>query len=386
MVSQEEFQPFKQTVTETLAYLQQASVQARTGYDTVWAKIQEIERRINNIQAQPNYEKKGIEKMFDGKNPKLVPPVFEKEKEGSKSFKKWAASVSTYIEGADEEASKVLKDALAVDAITHGRKIEWQNKSKYIYGLLMNLTEGEAHDIVESCHKDGASGWKKLHTRWHKAQKMSSTAIAEKIRSVGKSRNLDEVNTKLTELETLYNEYFEVRGSEYGEIERKADILRIVPLELQLRLQLEIADMDNEPIQQILNKVQNYIRNMSKGTAKMDIGAVEEEAPAKKVQFESKPQVEEPDSSQYDAQYDEELNYMGPKGKGKGKGRSIKGDCWLCGKPGHMAANCKGKGKEASGGWISSDQVHFYVAITIRNLFRTIHCQLVPASIRVGPG
>eukprot|EP00973_Karenia_brevis_P081802 11340391-Karenia_brevis.AAC.1 len=127
-----------------------------------------------------------------------------------------------------------------MEAITEEKTLQWHHKSKYIYGLLMNITEGEAHDIVESCPRDGASGWKKLHTRWHKAQKMSSTAIAEKIRSVGKVKNIDEVNTKLTELETLYIEYREVRGEEYGEIERKADILRIVPTDLALRLQLEI--------------------------------------------------------------------------------------------------------------------------------------------------
>ena len=89
MVSQEEFQPFKQTVTYTLAYLQQAGVQARAGYDTVWAKMQEIELRINNIQAQPNYEKKGIEKMFDGKNPKLVPPFSRRRRRAARALRSW---------------------------------------------------------------------------------------------------------------------------------------------------------------------------------------------------------------------------------------------------------------------------------------------------------
>eukprot|EP00973_Karenia_brevis_P029063 4009745-Karenia_brevis.AAC.1 len=82
---------------------------------------------------------------------------------------------------------------------------------------------------------------------------MSSTVIAEQIRSVPKSKNLDEVNPKLTELEKLYNDYFEARGERYGDIERKADILRIVPLELQQKLQLDIQDMDNHPIQTMLN-------------------------------------------------------------------------------------------------------------------------------------
>ena len=178
-----------------------------------------------------------------------------------------------------------------------------------------------------------------------KRKKTSSTAIAEKIIGVGKVKSLDGVNTRWTELETLYNEYYEVRGEAYGEIERKADILRVVPLSLQQRLQLEIEDINNEPIQTLLNKVQNYIRNMSTGVAKLDIGAVDDEAPTKKVMFEDKPQEtaygEEP-------QDEEEFNYMGPKGKGI-KGKTIKGNCWLCGKPGHRAMDCKSKGKGNKG-------------------------------------
>eukprot|EP00973_Karenia_brevis_P041122 5690130-Karenia_brevis.AAC.1 len=103
---------------------------------------------------------------------------------------------------------------------------ESKNK-KYLHGLLMMLTDGEAQSIVESCPKDGKLAWKKLHDRWHKAQKMSSTLISEQIRTITKSKNLEEVNPKLTELEKLYNEYYDVRGQRYDDIERKADILRI---------------------------------------------------------------------------------------------------------------------------------------------------------------
>ena len=167
---------------------------------------------------------------------------------------------------------------------------------------------------------------------------MSSTVIAEQIRAIPKSKCLEEVNTKLTELETLYNNYFEARGERYGDVERKADILRIVPLELQQKLTLDIPDMDNHPIQTMLNTVQNYIRNMTRGSAKMDIGAVAE---GKTTKLKDEADVEE--------EYPEDLNYMGGKSKGKGKGEGIKGDCWNCGKTGHMAVNCKSKGKGKAG-------------------------------------
>eukprot|EP00973_Karenia_brevis_P030143 4154305-Karenia_brevis.AAC.1 len=104
-----------------------------------------------------------------------------------------------------------MKEALALKDVTPEKLSEWEGKSKYLHGLLMMLTEGETQNLVESCPRDGATAWRRLHDRWHKAQKMSSTVISEKIRSVAKSKNLDEVNTKLTELDKLYNEYYEAR-------------------------------------------------------------------------------------------------------------------------------------------------------------------------------
>eukprot|EP00973_Karenia_brevis_P052164 7248159-Karenia_brevis.AAC.1 len=115
-----------------------------------------------------------------------------------------------YIELADTDASELLKMARTSEyRPTQDVKPEWKGKNKYLHGLLTMLTEGEALSIVESAPKDGMGAWYKLHERWHKAQKMSSTAIAERIRSISKAKSLDEVNPKLIELEKLYNEYYE---------------------------------------------------------------------------------------------------------------------------------------------------------------------------------
>eukprot|EP00973_Karenia_brevis_P046773 6489648-Karenia_brevis.AAC.1 len=72
-------------------------------------KITAIEQTLSILQGQMQSEKKkdeksGLGKMFDGKNPKLVPDRFEKE--GPKSFKKWASQISTYVDLADPIASK----------------------------------------------------------------------------------------------------------------------------------------------------------------------------------------------------------------------------------------------------------------------------------------
>ena len=97
MVSIEDFASFQQLVHSQVAELQQAvstiTSKSEETYNTVRQNVAEIEIRINNLQyqqmpAKPQ-EKKGLEKMFDGKNAKLVPSMFEKE--GKVSFKKWAA-------------------------------------------------------------------------------------------------------------------------------------------------------------------------------------------------------------------------------------------------------------------------------------------------------
>ncbi len=47
---------------------------------------------------------------------------------------------------------------------------------------------------------------------------------------------------------------------------------------------------------------------------------------------------------------DSEDHSIDAVGKGKGKSKGIKGSCWICGKPGHRAADCyKGKGKGPKG-------------------------------------
>eukprot|EP00973_Karenia_brevis_P052067 7231973-Karenia_brevis.AAC.1 len=73
---------------------------------------------------------------------------------------------------------------------------------------------------------------------------MSSTQISERIKAVQKCTKLEEVLSRINELEKLYIEYQEIRGKEYDEIERKADILRVVPKDLAQRLQLDIDDWD----------------------------------------------------------------------------------------------------------------------------------------------
>eukprot|EP00973_Karenia_brevis_P084216 11686491-Karenia_brevis.AAC.1 len=73
---------------------------------------------------------------------------------------------------------------------------------------------------------------------------MPSVMLLEQIRSMPRCKILDEVFGRITDLQKKYLEYEEVRETTYQEIAKKADILRVVPTELQQRLQLEIDDLD----------------------------------------------------------------------------------------------------------------------------------------------
>eukprot|EP00973_Karenia_brevis_P040043 5529969-Karenia_brevis.AAC.1 len=60
--------------------------------------------------------------------------------------------------------------------------------------------------------------------------------------------------------------------------------------------------MDNHDLQDMLNTVQNYVRNMSKGLAKMDLGVLGEEE-----------KEEEEDKAEGSPDGEEYLGYMGKK-------------------------------------------------------------------------
>eukprot|EP00973_Karenia_brevis_P091709 12408778-Karenia_brevis.AAC.1 len=70
--------------------------------------------------------------------------------------------------------------------------------NKYLHGVLMMLTDGEAHNIVEANPEDGAEAWRKLKDRWGRKFKMSSTAICEKMRAVQKCKSLEEMPPRMS--------------------------------------------------------------------------------------------------------------------------------------------------------------------------------------------
>eukprot|EP00973_Karenia_brevis_P091576 12408198-Karenia_brevis.AAC.1 len=82
----------------------------RTSMTAMNERVTAIEQSSKDSRKN---DKTGLQKMFDGKNPKLVPDRFDKE--GSKTFKKWAAQVFTYVDLADPEAAKGLTEALKDD-------------------------------------------------------------------------------------------------------------------------------------------------------------------------------------------------------------------------------------------------------------------------------
>eukprot|EP00973_Karenia_brevis_P053368 7416242-Karenia_brevis.AAC.1 len=157
-------------------------------------RILEIEQRILALEGKAEFKdtRSGLAKIFDGKNPRLLPPTFAKE-EGFKTFRKWATQVETYVELADPRARQAMKIAEDKDiTITEEIESKYSEQNMQLHGLLMMLTDGEAQNIIEANPKKGISGWRQLHERWNKRTKMSSVMLLEQIRSMPKCKTLDE--------------------------------------------------------------------------------------------------------------------------------------------------------------------------------------------------
>eukprot|EP00973_Karenia_brevis_P032505 4483374-Karenia_brevis.AAC.1 len=56
-----------------------------------------------------------------------------------------------------------------------------EETSKYLYGVLLMLTAGEAKGIVQANPNDGIRAWMKMHDRWNRKSGMGYTVVAEKI-------------------------------------------------------------------------------------------------------------------------------------------------------------------------------------------------------------
>ena len=73
------------------------------------------------------------------------------EKEGPKSFRKWALEVSMYVELSDPEASEILTKALdEEDPPTDQQKKEWASKNKYRGSLARPVGIRTSNDQIQS--------------------------------------------------------------------------------------------------------------------------------------------------------------------------------------------------------------------------------------------
>eukprot|EP00973_Karenia_brevis_P010831 1465616-Karenia_brevis.AAC.1 len=92
-------------------------------------------------KAGPEGQRSGLAKLFDGKNPRLLPPTFAKE-DGPKTFRKWASQVETYVELADPKSREAMKYAEDKEKeISEEVEHHYADQNIQLHGLLMMLTE-----------------------------------------------------------------------------------------------------------------------------------------------------------------------------------------------------------------------------------------------------
>ena len=391
---------------------------------------QEIERlkiQLNSMQAQQttvqdNEDKPtGIKKIVLDKSSTLKPDSFENESKG-KLFRHWAKEYKNWIGIIDKDTKILLEWAekfgakkIGMEELKQGVRDTPGNLDKspqeidaifervsvqngYLHFTLMSSTDGEAKETVRSCEDNGVEAWRELNYRWNRKTTFGATQVAELVRKVTQAKNVGEIYGKINQLSQLYLEYekhseeikdangkvMEERQLKYHEVFKKSDLLRVVPEEVNKFLKRDGIDLETEAYQSLLDRVQTYIRNNSKGQADMDLNNFDIKGDEGESDEKSSDQGPHEYENNYNADEGDDwgqANYMGEKGgkgkgygkggkghegkgyprdggfkgkgdKGFGKGEYFNGECGFCGKWGHKRSQCrsltsvmKGKGK-----------------------------------------
>ena len=262
-------------------------------------------------------------------------------------------------------------------------------KDEQLHTLLMYMLSGEAKEMVRNVAPSGIEAWRTLNHRWNRKTQFGATQIAEMIRTIAPAKSVEDVYGKINQLERLHLELQKNLGEDivngqlikvvYGEAFKKADLLKVVNEDFNIQLKKEGKELESMSYQELVDKVQSYVRINAKGKAKMDMGMIDI---AGNINLNSDGEKEDEKEEDFTKGDDEEdwkhdegwIGYMGYKGNSKGKGKGFggkgykgdgkgfgksggkawpsrfEGNCHSCGKYGHRSAECRGgKGGDSAG-------------------------------------
>ena len=397
---------------------------------TVTHRVEEYLKRqcevggiVHNLMNKPKDKDdnmRGVAKMMMNKGDKLLPEKFDNEVRTGVLFRHWSAEMRQYLNVVDKDIRVLINIAENnIESKLEGTALKEKvtqyvaehlnldngntDKDKFfiaefdkrydgkqddmvehiirvlneqLHTFLMVSLNGEAKEMARVATLNGIEAWRALNYRWNRRSQFGATQVSEMIGKITPAKSADEVYQKLNQLERLHLELQKHLGVDlidgvkvkvhYGEAFKKADVLRVLNEEFNTQLKKEGQELEKMSYQELIDRVQVYVRLNTKGKSNMDIGMInmtEEESDGAKEAEKEKEDADEDWWKDTCAPCDQNwIGYMGYKGgskgdKGKGKGfdgkgkgagkfqQRFNGACHACGKIGHRAYECRSNPK-----------------------------------------
>ena len=303
--------------------------------------MERVATAIENMQAKD--AKRGDAKLVDTRGVGK-PPNFGlgEERVLEKNFPVWQRKMLNYVVSIFIDLKEPLDWAITVPtpitdadlekAFGHGADIidqvdNLQEKLHQLYSVLVQVTEGEANDIVCNSQGRGLEAWRKLARRWDPLTGGRIRTLLRFIISPGRAK-MDELQGALERWEEQIGKYCNSKdrkgmNRELPEDIQMAALESLVPVELETHLQMNSTRLTS--YEEMRNEVVTYVESR--------IGGRIREA---RVQHHDR--ARDHHHQHHDPMEVDSLS----KGKSKGKGnQQFQGSCFKCGKPGHKSAECR---------------------------------------------
>ena len=318
-----------------------------------------------------------------GKGKKIINiKNFEPKSFGGKdeeNYKEWAKSVKNFLNVQQRGFRKVLESAEEQTKPIDADDVElmsWENAAEAdeaLYDYLSMVTTGKALTLVEQAREKGFEAWRLLAHRYNPMGGQLELTKMQHLLHKSAVKSLSELPAAVDAFEKEIDMYNRRNPNNFPEEWKLPILLELIPTshKRELTTKYTLGERNYKKMRDAIVEFANESRVLKqnqthRGAADMDVDAMEP------VRAEAPADYTEEEYHQYHTHLENELYYMGQKGKGKGAwgawygkggkgGKSGKGGwygkgagggkggardmkdviCFWCQKPGHVKRDCK---------------------------------------------